>query len=112
MQSSRYHTHHTSFCPLSPNNVCSVYEAGVAQCSSDYLAHSLWDKYIHYEEEQGGAMAVTALYSRVLQCPLRELPRYMQRCGPISSHLPGTRPSFCCTASATPLLVLPCTVSC
>mmetsp|Transcript_19755 Transcript_19755/g.55127 ORF Transcript_19755/g.55127 Transcript_19755/m.55127 type:complete len:737 (+) Transcript_19755:15-2225(+) len=61
-----------------PDDVRSVYERGVAVCSSDYLAHSLWDKYIHYEEEQGAGVAVTALYSRVLQCPLRELPRYMQ----------------------------------
>ncbi|KAF5840473.1 hypothetical protein DUNSADRAFT_16564 [Dunaliella salina] len=61
-----------------PDEVRSVYERGVGVCSSDYLAHSLWDKYIHYEEEQGAGVAVTALYSRVLQCPLRELPRYMQ----------------------------------
>lgn len=57
-----------------------MYERGLGACSSDYLAHSLWDKYIHYEEEQGSAAAVAALYSRALQCPLRELPRYMQRC--------------------------------
>lgn len=59
----------------------SIYERGVAYCSTDYLAHSLWDKYIHYEEEQGSeaVTAVTALYCRVLQYPLCELPRYMQR---------------------------------
>ena len=70
-----------TFLPTAPR--CSVYERGLGACSSDYLAHSLWDKYIHYEEAQGSAAAVAALYSRALQCPLRELPRYMQRCAQV-----------------------------
>lgn len=58
---------------------CSIFDRGVAYCGSDYLGHTLWDKFLQFEEEQGTAANVAATYTRVLSQPLRELPRYMQR---------------------------------
>lgn len=57
----------------------SIYERAITYCGTDYLAHALWDKVIHHEEEQGVANAVAKAYCRVLGYPLRELPRYLQR---------------------------------
>lgn len=59
--------------------MCSIYERALAYNGSDYLGHQLWDKYIHYEEEQGNALHVVALYCRAINYPLRELNRYMNR---------------------------------
>lgn len=59
----------------------SIYERAVAYCGSDYIAHTLWDKYLAFEEEVSTPSAVAALYTRILNLPLRELPRYLSRCG-------------------------------
>lgn len=56
-----------------------IFERALAYCGSDYVAHSLWDKYINFEEEQGATLHVAALYTRALGHPLRELPRYWSR---------------------------------
>lgn len=61
----------------SPEDVRGIYERALAYCGSDYLGHQLWDKYIHFEEEQGSALHVVSLYCRAITQPLRELSRYM-----------------------------------
>ncbi|KAJ9524287.1 hypothetical protein QJQ45_008511 [Haematococcus lacustris] len=73
-----------------PDDVRGIYERALAYCGSDYVAHSLWDKYIHYEEEQGSAQHVASLYSRALNHPLRELPRYFTS---LQAFLQGRSPA-------------------
>ncbi|MEW5305438.1 MAG: hypothetical protein WDW36_007977 [Sanguina aurantia] len=61
---------------VTPDDVRSTYERGVAYNGSDFSAHTLWDKYIAYEQESGDAMHMAALLSRILGCPIRELDRF------------------------------------
>jgi hypothetical protein len=69
---------------------CSIFERALAYSGSDYLSHSLWDKYMSFEEEQGSSVTVAALYTRILNQPLKQLDRYMQRC---AGHTHTTPPS-------------------
>ncbi|KIY98457.1 pre-mRNA-processing factor 39, partial [Monoraphidium neglectum] len=55
--------------------VRSVFERGVAYCSTDYRAAPLWDAYIAFERGRGGPAAAAAVYARALQCPLESLDR-------------------------------------
>jgi hypothetical protein len=58
-----------------PPPPCSVFERGVAYCSTDYRAAPLWDAYIAFERGRGGPAAAAAVYARALQCPLESLDR-------------------------------------
>lgn len=58
--------------------VRGLFERGLAYVGMDWLAHPLWDKYLDFEANSGNGTPahVAALYSRVLQMPLRELDKY------------------------------------
>lgn len=58
---------------------CSIYERGLAYCSTDYNSHALWDKYFAFETEQASSLHTASLFSRVLTCPIKELDRYYMR---------------------------------
>src|SRR5690606_33055680 len=45
----------------------------------DYLAHTLCDKYIEFEESQEEFSNVFSLYTRVLYIPLKSLEQYWDR---------------------------------
>lgn len=59
-------------------SVRGLFERGLAYVGTDWLAHPLWDKYIDFEALSGyGTPAhVAQLYTRVLQVPLKQLPKY------------------------------------
>jgi hypothetical protein len=57
----------------------SVFERAVEKVGTDYLAQSLWDKYLDYELAQKDFANVTRLYSRVLAVPLDALAKYLER---------------------------------
>lgn len=60
--------------------MCRVFEHGLAFVGSDFLAHSLWDKYIAFELSQSATARVIQLYERILVgSPIRELDRYYSR---------------------------------
>jgi pre-mRNA-processing factor 39 len=56
-----------------------VFERAVDKVGTDYLAQSLWDKYLDYELSQKEFANVTGLYSRVLALPLEALSKYFER---------------------------------
>lgn len=58
---------------------CSVYERAAAYVGTDYQAHSLWDKYLRFEDASGSTQYIAALYGRILACPIKELDRYYTR---------------------------------
>ncbi|KXZ54454.1 hypothetical protein GPECTOR_4g1005 [Gonium pectorale] len=60
----------------SPDDVRSIYERGLAYVATDYNSHTLWDKYLSFEQEKGSTLHIASLYSRVLACPVRDLDRY------------------------------------
>ncbi|KAG1654195.1 hypothetical protein FOA52_004570 [Chlamydomonas sp. UWO 241] len=62
---SKYHAH-----------ARSIYERAVAAVGTDYLAHSVWDKFLAFEEEQGNKAGVVALYEKVIALPTRDLDKY------------------------------------
>ena len=55
---------------------CSVYERALAYVGTDFLSHTLWDKFIDFEGSHGSPASVAALYTRVLACPIKELEKY------------------------------------
>lgn len=57
---------------------CRIFERAVAYCGQDYLGHTVWDKYLQFEEEQGLPLYIASLYSRILACPLKDLERYFK----------------------------------
>jgi pre-mRNA-processing factor 39 len=62
-----------------PRAAHSVFERAVERVGTDYLAQSLWDKYLDYELAQKDLANVTRLYSRVLAVPLDALAKYLER---------------------------------
>lgn len=78
-----------------PTLVRSVFERAVEKVGTDYLAQSLWDKYLDYELAQKDFANVTRLYSRVLAVPLDALAKYLERwrvyasAYPVSDILPA-----------------------
>ena len=58
--------------------VRELFESGLAYAGTDWLAHPLWDKYIHFEQHSGcgSPVHVSRLYGRVLRVPLKELDKY------------------------------------
>eukprot|EP00877_Chromochloris_zofingiensis_P003202 jgi/Chrzof1/12883/Cz07g10240.t1 len=61
------------------DEVRSVYERAAAYVGTDYQAHSLWDKYLRFEDASGSTQYIAALYGRILACPIKELDRYYTR---------------------------------
>ena len=59
--------------------MCSLFEQGLAYVGTDYLSHSLWDKYLAYEMAQTDTLRVAAVYQQVLASPIRDLDRYFNR---------------------------------
>ncbi len=59
--------------------LCRLFERSLAYVGSDFLAHGIWDKYIRYESSHEALQNVAALYTRVLQNPIKELARYWKR---------------------------------
>jgi pre-mRNA-processing factor 39 len=58
-----------------------VFERAADKVGTDYLAQSLWDKYLDFELSQKEFVNVTHLYTRVLAVPLEALSKYFERCG-------------------------------
>ena len=58
--------------------VRELFESGLAYAGTDWLAHPLWDAYIHFEQHSGcgSPVDVSRLYGRVLRVPLKELDKY------------------------------------
>jgi hypothetical protein len=69
-----------------------VFERAVETVGTDYLAQSLWDKYLDYELAQKDLANVTRLYSRVLAGPLDALAKYLERYANTSRPSITTRP--------------------
>jgi pre-mRNA-processing factor 39 len=62
-----------------PTHVRSVFERAADKVGTDYLAQSLWDKYLDFELSQKEFVNVTHLYTRVLAVPLEALSKYFER---------------------------------
>jgi len=60
-------------------NVRRLFERAIEKVGTDYLAQSLWDKYLEYELSQKDFTNVTRLYTRVLSIPLEALSKYYER---------------------------------
>jgi len=56
-----------------------LFERAIEKVGTDYLAQSLWDKYLEYELSQKDFTNVTRLYTRVLSIPLEALSKYYER---------------------------------
>ena len=56
-----------------------IFERGVGFCGTDYLAHSLWNKYITFEGNNGTVTTLARVYSQVLACPIKELDKFYSR---------------------------------
>ena len=57
----------------------SLFERAITTVGDDYLASTLWDKYIEFEESQEEYARVLQLYTRVLSIPLKSLQQYWER---------------------------------
>lgn len=56
-----------------------MWERGATAIGTDFAAHTFWDKYIEYEISQGEFPRATAIYHRILQIPLDQLPQYHEK---------------------------------
>ncbi|KAK9805742.1 hypothetical protein WJX73_004772 [Symbiochloris irregularis] len=59
-----------------PDDVRGIFEQGLAYVGTDFLSHSLWDKYISFELSKNETGRVAQLYQRLLATPIRDLDRY------------------------------------
>lgn len=75
-----------------------MYERGLAYCGQEYNSSSLWDKYIKFEEEQGSALHIVSLFTRVLACPTKELEKYYKRYARTGWHPRARAGSACAPA--------------
>ncbi len=56
-----------------------LYERAADLVGSDYLAQTLWDKYLEFELSQKEYINVSRLYRRILGLPLEALAKYAER---------------------------------
>lgn len=67
----------------------SLFERAIQTIGDDYLAQTLWDKYIEFELSQEEYVNVFSLYTRLVYVPLKALPQYWEQCKNfINSKLP------------------------
>lgn len=72
----------TAYCAfkllISPDPIAvrMTFERAVEQVGLHYLAHTLWDKYIEFEEREGDKQRLFSLYDRIIRIPLHQYARY------------------------------------
>ncbi|XP_010262449.1 PREDICTED: pre-mRNA-processing factor 39-like isoform X2 [Nelumbo nucifera] len=71
-----------------PDTIRRLFERGLAYVGTDYLSHSLWDKYIEYEYSQQEWSHLAMIYTRILENPIQQLDRYFNS----FKELAGSRP--------------------
>ncbi|XP_010264873.1 PREDICTED: pre-mRNA-processing factor 39 isoform X2 [Nelumbo nucifera] len=71
-----------------PDAIRRLFERGLAYVGTDYLSHSLWDKYIEYEYSQQEWSRLAMIYTRILENPNQQLDRYFNS----FKELAGSRP--------------------
>lgn len=57
----------------------SLFERAIEAVGDDFLAQTLWDKFIEFELSQEEYLNVSKLYKRVMAVPVRDLDRYWER---------------------------------
>ncbi|GAB2281828.1 hypothetical protein Dimus_016392 [Dionaea muscipula] len=71
-----------------PDTIRRLFERGLAYVGTDYLSHTLWDKYIEYEYTQQEWSRLAMIYTRILESPIQQLDRYYNS----FKDLAGNRP--------------------
>ncbi|GAB2234469.1 hypothetical protein Drorol1_Dr00003723 [Drosera rotundifolia] len=59
-----------------PDTIRRLFERGLEYVGTDYLSHTLWDKYIEYEYTQQEWSRLAMIYTRILESPIQQLDRY------------------------------------
>jgi len=53
-----------------------LFERGIGAIGQDYLCHTLWDKYLQFENEGHDFHRMALIYERILSVPCKELEQY------------------------------------
>lgn len=62
-----------------PDAVRMIFERATGQAGLHYLAHTLWDKYIEFEEREDDPIRLFNLYDRIIRVPLHQYAKYFAK---------------------------------
>ncbi|CAL0306495.1 unnamed protein product [Lupinus luteus] len=59
-----------------PSDIRRLFQRAISFVGKDYLCHTLWDKYIHFEFSQQQWMSLAHIYIQTLKFPTKKLQQY------------------------------------
>ncbi|KAI5294499.1 hypothetical protein KEM52_003874 [Ascosphaera acerosa] len=70
------------------DNIRELFERGAACVGLDFLSHLFWDKYLEFEERLESTERIFAILGRIIQIPMHQYARYIERYRQIAQTRP------------------------